>query len=136
NKTSQTAASEVLAWYDNEKNFISGERMERNGVFPNKSYEIPSNASYVIFNFRNEDIDEIQLSYGSTEQPYTPFVGQSTIPLNITLRALPNGVCDTYEDRVITRRVEFEQLTKANNCSGSLFVFQLQNSPVKNGSLL
>ena len=105
NKTSQTATSEVLAWYNNEKNFISGERMKRNGVFPNKSYEIPSNASYVIFNFRNEDIDEIQLSYGSTEQPYTPFVGQSTTPLNITLRALPNGVCDTYENGVITRRV-------------------------------
>ena len=105
NKTSQTATSEVLAWYDNEKNFISGERMERDGVFPNKSYEIPSNASYVIFNFRNEDIDEIQLSYGSTEQPYTPFVGQSTTPLNITLRALPNGVCDTYENGVITRRI-------------------------------
>ena len=105
NKTSQTETSEVLAWYDNEKNFISGERMERNEGFPNKSYEIPSNASYVIFNFRNEDIDEIQLSYGSTEQPYTPFVGQSTTSLNITLRALPNGVCDTYEDRVITRRI-------------------------------
>lgn len=105
NKTSQTATSEVLAWYDNEKNFISGERMERNGVFPNKSYEIPSNASYVIFNFRNEDIDGIQLSYGSTEQPYTPFVGQSTTPLDITLRALPDGVCDTYENGIITRRV-------------------------------
>lgn len=107
NKTSQTATSEVLAWYDNEKNFISGERMERNGVFPNKSYEIPSNASYVIFNFRNEDIDGIQLSYGSTEQPYTPFVGQSTTPLDITLRALPDGVCDTYENGVITRRVGY-----------------------------
>lgn len=105
NKTSQTATSEVLAWYDNEKNFISGERMEGFGVFPNKSYEIPSNASYVIFNFGNEDKDEIQLSYGSTEQPYTPFVGQSAIPLNITLRALPNEVCDTYEDGVITRRI-------------------------------
>lgn len=105
NKTSQTATSEVLAWYDNEKNFISGERMERNGVFPNKSYEIPSNASYVIFNFRNEDIDEIQLSYGLTEQPYTPFVGQSATPLNITLRALPNGVCDTYEDGIVKRRI-------------------------------
>ena len=136
NKTNQTETREVLAWYDNEKNFISGERMEKNEVFPNKSYEIPSNASYVIFNFRNEDIDEIQLSYGSTEQPYTPFVGQSTTPLNITLRALPNGVCDTYEDKVITRRVGFEQLTKASNYSSGLFVFQLQNSPVKNGSLL
>lgn len=105
NKTSQKATNAVLAWYDNEKNFISGEIMERNGVFPNKSYEIPSNASYVIFNFRNEDIDEIQLSYGSTEQPYSPFVGQSTTPLNITLRALPNGVCDTYEDGIVTRRI-------------------------------
>ena len=130
NKTSQTITSEVLAWYDNEKNFISGERMERIETFPNKSYEIPSNASYVIFNFKNEDIDEIQLSYGSTEQPYTPFVGQSTTPLNITLRALPNGVCDTYENGVVTRRIKERVLSGDSSESDWALISVLDNTIV------
>lgn len=47
----------------------------------------------------------VMINKGTTEQPYAPFVGQSTTPLNITLRALPNGVKDTYENGVVTRRV-------------------------------
>ena len=49
----------------------------------------------------------VMINKGTTEQPYTPFVGQSTTPLNLTLRALPNGVCDTYENGVITRKVGY-----------------------------
>lgn len=48
----------------------------------------------------------VMINKGTSEQPYTPFVGSSTTPLNLTLRALPNGVKDTYENSVITRRVE------------------------------
>lgn len=49
----------------------------------------------------------VMINKGTTEQSYAPFVGQSTTPLDITLRALPNGVCDTYENGVITRKVGF-----------------------------
>lgn len=73
--------------------------------------------------------------YQDGDGTWLPYNADST-PLSLTLRALPNGVCDTYEDRVITRRVGFEQLTKASNYSSGLFIFQLQNSPVKKGSLL
>lgn len=47
----------------------------------------------------------VMINKGTTEQPYAPFMGQSTIPLDITLRALPNGVRDTYENGVVTRRI-------------------------------
>lgn len=40
-----------------------------------------------------------------TVDKFIPYKGNSTTPLNLTLRALPNGVCDTYEDGIITRRV-------------------------------
>lgn len=73
--------------------------------------------------------------YQEGDGTWYPFNANST-PLSLTLRALPNGVKDTYEKGMITRRVGFEQLTKASNYSSGLFVFQLQNSPVKNGSLL
>ena len=42
--------------------------------------------------------------YQDGDGTWYPFNTNST-PLDITLRALPNGVCDTYENRVITRRV-------------------------------
>lgn len=42
--------------------------------------------------------------YQDGDGAWLPYNADST-PLDITLRALPNGVCDTYENRVITRRV-------------------------------
>lgn len=42
--------------------------------------------------------------YQDGDGTWYPFNANST-PLDITLRALPNGVKDTYENRVITRRV-------------------------------
>ena len=48
---------------------------------------------------------KVQLEEGEIATPYIDFKGQDTTPLDITLRSLPNGVCDTYENGVITRRV-------------------------------
>ena len=42
--------------------------------------------------------------YQDGDGTWLPYNADST-PLDITLRALPNGVCDTYENGVITRRV-------------------------------
>lgn len=49
----------------------------------------------------------IMLNMGTTADPYTPYTGADTVTLSepLILRALPNGVCDTYENGVITRRV-------------------------------
>lgn len=47
----------------------------------------------------------IQLEEGENATPYNDYKGQSTTPLDIILRALPNGVCDTYEDGIVTRRI-------------------------------
>lgn len=56
-----------------------------------------------------DDVDglEIMLNVGDTAEPYTPYTGADTVTLDepLVLRALPNGVADTYEDGVITRRV-------------------------------
>ena len=47
----------------------------------------------------------IQLEEGEVATSYAKYCGKSAIPTDITLRALPNDVCDTYENGVITRRV-------------------------------
>lgn len=49
----------------------------------------------------------IMLNIGSIAEPYTPYTGADTVTLSepLILRALPNGVADSYEDGVITRRV-------------------------------
>ena len=44
--------------------------------------------------------------YQDGDGTWYPFNADST-PLDITLRALPGGVCDTYENGVITRRVGY-----------------------------
>lgn len=51
--------------------------------------------------------ENIQLELGSVATPiYEPYKGQTVkIPLSEPLRSLPNGVCDTYDNGVVTRRV-------------------------------
>lgn len=49
---------------------------------------------------------KVQLEIGKTATAYEPFQENiSTIELSQPLRSLPNGVCDTYENGVITRKV-------------------------------
>lgn len=73
---------------------------------------IPDEASYFRFSYCiNGDykVDEatLQLELGSVETSYEPFTGfeTTTVELNQPLRELPNGVKDTIENEVITRRV-------------------------------
>lgn len=48
---------------------------------------------------------QLETSYSKSE--YTPFKGSSSTPVDIELRALPNGVKDIYENGVITRNVGY-----------------------------
>lgn len=62
------------------------------------------------FNFTNGKVVnitglQIQIEFGEVATPYTPYVGSSTTPVSLELRALPDGTTDTYENGVITRRV-------------------------------
>lgn len=73
---------------------------------------IPDEVSYFRFSYCiNGDykVDEatLQLELGSVETSYEPFTGfeTTTVELNPPLRALPNGVKDTIENGVVTRRV-------------------------------
>lgn len=122
-------------YYDNTFKILYSNNILSGQIFiPEKDV---TSVFITVFSNRNYNVDfSIMANYGEEPQEYQQYKGMDETPLNIELRSLPNGVCDTYEDRMITRRVEFEQLTKASNYSGGLFVFQLQNSPVKNGSLL
>lgn len=62
------------------------------------------------FNFTNGKVVnitglQIQIEFGEVATPYTPYVGSSTTPVSLELRALPDGTTDTYENEVVTRRV-------------------------------
>lgn len=98
--------------------YFAGSQTSTNGVFINKPKTFKTDSSgNILFlvrtnddsGYKLEDFENgtyyIMLNEGETAQEYVPFKGQDTTPLDITLRALPNGVCDTYENRVITRRV-------------------------------
>lgn len=46
-----------------------------------------------------------QLELGYTATAFVPYQSPSTASVSLTLRSLPDGTCDTYEDGVVTRRV-------------------------------
>ena len=98
--------------------YLGGVMTTFNGVFANEPKTVGTNANGEIdFYIRTDNssgykLDDfvngkyyIQLEGGENATPYNDYKGQSTTPLKITLRALPNGVKDTYENGVITRRI-------------------------------
>lgn len=70
NNTSQKQTDNYLAFFDNDKNFISGITGSNSGIMHNKSYDIPNNACYVVFNYQKDDINEVYLVQGTTEKTY------------------------------------------------------------------
>ena len=98
--------------------YFAGDQTGINGVFINKpktfKTDISGNIVFLVrtndeFGYKLEDFENgtyyIMLNEGETAQEYVPFKGQDTTPISLELRALPNGVKDTYENGVITRRI-------------------------------
>ena len=71
--------------------------------------------------------------YQDGDGAWLPYNDDST-PLDITLRALPNGVCDTYENGVITRRVGVHEISTISSLNelqdGLKFFTQLISNKV------
>jgi len=61
---------------------------------------------------------DTMIELGSTATSYVPYQSPSTASAPLTLRSLPDGTCDTYEDGVVTRRVGVHYITSSD--SGSL----------------
>lgn len=98
------------AYYDKNKKFIS--QLNIDGHFPTSgTITTPSNCYYIVLNILAHnylvDVNKVMMSLGSTPIDYEPFTGfeTTTVQLNQPLRALPNGVKDTIENGVVTRRV-------------------------------
>lgn len=67
--------------------------------------EAPADSYYFRFVIHTDYLNaNIMVNYGENVLPYTPYQG-STIPFPLILRALPNGVKDTYKNGVVTRRI-------------------------------
>lgn len=107
-----------LCLFDSDKtkiNFVNGNGNIVNADFVTTFTIYDEQAKFIKLGFRTgqnsylnmNDVDDIMLNVGDTAEPYTPYTGTDTVTLSepLILRALPNGVADTYEDGVITRRV-------------------------------
>ena len=97
-------------YFDKDKKFIS--QLNVSGSFPTSGkITTPINCYYIVLNIlvNNNllDVDNTIISFGSTPIDYEPFTGleTTTVQLNQPLRELPNGVKDTIENGVVTRRV-------------------------------
>lgn len=86
-----------MAYYDENKKFISGSALIN-------SFVTPDNTKYIRFCFRNEnyssgtsitDINKVQLEEGTKATEYQPYQEiTSLVVLDAPLRSLPNGVKD------------------------------------------
>lgn len=102
----------VVSCYDENKNYLN-DTLE--GIIcENGAFKTLDKTKYIRFRSFREDKtkfetleDKIQIEEGSVASYFVPYKGQSTTPLNITLRSLPNGVRDTYENGIVTRRVGY-----------------------------
>lgn len=92
-------------FFDKDKNFIKHFSQLNES---NYAIETPENCYYIMLNVITSSMNisnDLMLSLGDTAQPYTPFVGSSTTPVSLELRALPDGTADVWEDGNITRNV-------------------------------
>lgn len=101
-----------ICFYDSLKNFISGEKYNnRNNFIVN----VPENAKYIRISLISTNFNdgEIYERYNST-------------PISLELRAFPNGVRDTYENGIVTRRVG--EVTFDGSADESWLVSNLDNT--------
>lgn len=131
-----------LCLFDSDKtkiNFVNGNGNVVNADFVTTFTIYDEQAKFIKLGFRTgqnsylnmNDVDDIMLNVGDTAEPYTPYTGADTVTLDepLILRALPNGVADSYENGVITRRVgvvEFDGSADEN------WDWQLSSSALRN----
>lgn len=80
----------VLAFFDSEKNFISGvTSTEGILALPNATYDIPESAKYVIVNLSSDDVDTLMINAGETALSYESCKGIYKVNISRTLSAIP-----------------------------------------------
>ena len=111
----QSQTEHSLAFFDENKVFISGENAHRAPVIlTNKMYNVPSNACYVRFNFAHSAIDSIQFEVGATASPYTPYFC-NTLPIPKAVRALDGygwGINETVRNYVDWKNRKFVKMVE------------------------
>ncbi|MBQ2349700.1 MAG: hypothetical protein II393_00255 [Cytophagales bacterium] len=77
-----SGTNEQLAFYDKDKNYISG-------LATSRITDIPTNAKYMIITLQTRQIDSVQIEEGSTATTYIEHQSQSyTIPTQQPMRAI------------------------------------------------
>ena len=109
-----------ISFYDNNKTFVSGISLPTDNIIA-----IPSGIKFMRIAVRVKDesitnIEEMYVINGTVATDYKQYQSNtSVIALNEPLRSLPNGVKDTFENGVITRRVGRILLDGNENWSGT-----------------
>ncbi|MDY4814415.1 MAG: hypothetical protein SO274_02305, partial [Turicibacter bilis] len=99
--TNNTNGDYRYFFYDENKNFINSNK--------GKPFTTPNNCKYIRFHISSiEYTDTLQIEQGSIATSYEPYKSSIlSLPEEVVLRSLPNGVCDTFNTRtgVYTQRI-------------------------------
>ena len=99
--SSQLQHANVVVWYayDKDKKFISSSTTSN-------IFTTPSNCKFIrVRTFDSDSTNKsldcvLQIEEGTQTTAYEPYTSSSlTLPEEVVLRSLPNGVCDTYNTR-------------------------------------
>lgn len=115
-RNSSIAGRTYVFEYNINKNMITPlQSKEDSHLMSNFTFTTRENCEYIKFRFginskgQTCTFSDFMILEGEwtweTVDKFIPYKGNSTTPLDITLRALPNGVKDTYENGVVTRRI-------------------------------
>lgn len=116
------------------------------GIIEIKNYECKTDNIIIAFGTgggTGGQFTDIMVNFGDTAQPYTPYVGSSTTPVSLELRALPDGTADVWEDGNTTSNVAKLTFDGSQNAINLIYVQNvgwaatlLQNVGLKGNTLL
>lgn len=148
-KYGQTIKRNVISYiflYGKNKEYLGNTKVGNKTLSEatTKDYIVEEDVKYIRIVIAERNYNEnSEIMFSINDIPTEYIDGQySTTPLDITLRALPNGVCDTYENRVATRRVGYvefdgtEQWNLQYNNENTMTFSCSLNDSVINSSLI
>lgn len=104
-----SAGSLAMRYYDINKNYLGAGDGGMGAGQTSRICTPPTNARYVKFKDMTANLSQkVQIEYNTSATTYEPYKSSIlSLPEEVVLRSLPNGVCDTFNTRtgVYTQRI-------------------------------
>ena len=125
----------AFCWFDLNKNLLSRDKFDAvsEALYAEGTYTAPSNAAYLIVNFRGEYYDTVMINIGEVSLSYEPYISPITTPIYLPSPLMADEVLDINGKRDV--KWVYKTFDGSEdwilNSTGRLFV--LLNQPLSGG---